>query len=440
MENIILNTIDTFIEKICLKYGLEKHELNEIWEKGKFKQFSHLTIEITKKLTKNEKKMFGIFITPKVIIDRLNKSVIKHLGTNISKIKNILEPSCGTCEIVRYCDAIYTNVDIDAIEYNKKIYDAIKQLKFKNRVSIINTDFTRYICDTKYDLIIGNPPYFVLKKSEVPDEYEKFIYGRPNIFGLFIVHSLSLLKVGGILAFVVPKSFLNSLYYSKIRNLIKDTCKIVKIEDYSKLNDFIDTEQSTFGLIIQKNIFIGDCQYSMLLNNNYIFTDNSNELKKLFERSTTLEKMKLKVRTGQIVWNKYKEKLTSNENSTILVYNSNITKDNKFIIKEFKNDEKEQYINIDGRSEPVLVVNRGNGNSTYKLNYALIEKGPFVIENHLNEIYSPKQIEKDDLLNIYNKIMVSFKNPKTEKFIELFLGNNGLSKTELETIFPIYDI
>jgi hypothetical protein len=32
----------------------------------------------------------------------------------------------------------------------------------------------------------------------------------------------------------------------------------------------------------------------------------------------------------------------------------------------------------------------------------------------------------------------SFKNPKTQIFIDLFLGNNGLSKTELETIFPIY--
>ena len=36
--------------------------------------------------------------------------------------------------------------------------------------------------------------------------------------------------------------------------------------------------------------------------------------------------------------------------------------------------------------------------------------------------------------------MVSFNNKKTQHFIELFLGNNGLSKTELESIFPIYDI
>jgi hypothetical protein len=183
-----------------------------------------------------------------------------------------------------------------------------------------------------------------------------------------------------------------------------------------------------------------ECNYSMLFNDNYIFTDNSTELKELFEGSTTLEKMGLKARTGQVVWNEHKDELTDDEEETILIYNSNISSDNKFVVKEFKNDEKKQYINRDGRIDPVLVVNRGNGNSAYKLNYALIEKGPFVIENHLNEIYSPKKMEKKKLMEIYNKIINSFKNPKTKKFIELFLGNNGLSKTELETIFPIYDV
>ena len=49
-------------------------------------------------------------------------------------------------------------------------------------------------------------------------------------------------------------------------------------------------------------------------------------------------------------------------------------------------------------------------------------------------------MDRKKLLDIYNKIMISFKNKKTQDFINLFLGNNGLSKTELETIFPIYDI
>lgn len=406
-------------------------------------QFSPLTIEITKTLTKSEKKEFGIFITPLSIIERIHKCILDHLGNDVSSVKKILEPSCGTCEIVKYCDNIYSDVTIDAVEFNNTIYSAVKDISFKNSVSLVHSDFLKFESEKQYDLIIGNPPYFVCKKTDVPKKYDEFIHGRPNIFGLFILHSLSMLKPEGILAFIIPKSFLNSLYYSQIRNYIKQTCTIIKIDDYSDLNNFIDTQQSTFGLIIKKNSIeqpVLECKYSMLFNGNFIFTDNAIKLKELFEGSTTLEKMGLKVRTGQIVWNEHKDELTDDVDDTILVYNSNISNDNKFVIKEFKNDEKKQYINEAGRIDPVLVVNRGNGNSAYKLTYALIEKGPFLIENHLNEIYSPKKMEKNKLLDVYSRIMNSFKNPKTKKFIELFLGNNGLSKTELETIFPIYDI
>jgi hypothetical protein len=406
-------------------------------------QFSELTLKVTKILTKQEKKEYGIFISPKSIISSLFSTVISHLENNISSIKRILEPSCGTCEIINHCDKLLNEVEMDGIELNDKIYGSIKDLTFKNKVNIINIDFIKYKTEKLYDLIIGNPPYFVCKKNDIPIEYQEYINGRPNIFGIFILHSLSLLKPGGILALIIPNSFLNSLYYSNIRNYIKQTCTIVKIDDYSSLNDFIDTEQSTFGLVLQKNMvpqILGECNYSMLFNGNYIFTNNSTRLKEIFENSTTIAKMGLAVRTGQIVWNQVKDELTDNEEDTILIYNSNISKDNKFEIKDFKNEEKKQYINRDGRIDPVLVVNRGNGNSDYKLNYTIIKTGPFLIENHLNEIYSPKKMKQNDLLELYGKIIKSFENPKTKKFIEIFLGNNSLSKTELETIFPIYDI
>ena len=122
----------------------------------------------------------------------------------------------------------------------------------------------------------------------------------------------------------------------------------------------------------------------------------------------------------------------------ILLYNSNISKNNSFSLLDFSNDEKKQYINMDGINDTVIVVNRGNGNSAYKLNYALVDgTRKYLVENHLNVIYSPT-IHGDELKNLFNKIINSFKNPKTRQFIQCFLGNNGLSKTELETVFPIY--
>jgi hypothetical protein len=306
-------------------------------------------------------------------------------------------------------------------------------------------DFLCFETDEKYDLIIGNPPYFVCKNDRVPEEYQPFIRGRPNIFGLFILKSLSILEDCGVLAFVVPKSFLNAAYYAPIRNHIKKTCVICDIADYSDMNEFIDTDQATFGLVIRKRtqskndeLKEAECEYSLLIKSDYVFTDNVADLKLLFDGSTTIEQMGLKVRTGRIVWNENKGILTDDANKTTLIYNSNISSANKFEAREFSNVEKKQYIKQDGYIDPALVVNRGNGNSAYKLTYAVITTGPYLIENHLNEIYSPNKLKRDDLMKKFSAIVKSFKDPRTKKFIEMFLGNNGMSKTELETVLPIY--
>jgi tRNA1(Val) A37 N6-methylase TrmN6 len=407
-------------------------------------QFNKLSIDLTHKLTKTVKKAQGIYFTPKSITGRVINKTISHLTKSDSEGNiRILEPSCGSCEFVKALDDVFSDVSITCVEQNAEIFSEITKLTFKNQVDMINADFISLPDTDKYDLIIGNPPYFVCKRDVVPAKYDEYITGRPNIFGLFIIHSLHLLKPNGILAFVIPKSFLNSVYYSSIRNLIKKTCDIIEIEDYADANDFLDTEQSTFGLFLKKRMEVNEssncCPYSIQLNGNYIFTPNAAQLNAYFENATTIQKLGLAVKTGSIVWNEKKDLLTDDELNTILLYNTNITNDNKVKLTTFKNDEKGQYIQVEGSTDPVIVVNRGNGNASYNFKYALIEKlMPFVVENHLNVIYSSVSRKKSELSALYKKIICSFENPKTKEFIELFFGNNGLSKTELETILPIF--
>jgi len=431
-------------------------------------QYSQLTIDITNALSKDEKQQYGIFITPKIIIEKLFDSIIEYIIDQNIDIKNVLEPSCGTCEIVNYCNTKFDNINIDAIEYNSTVFNAINTMPLTNNIKLYQQDFIQFTTTKKYDLIVTNPPYFVCEKGyPVKSDYQPYIQGRPNIFGLFILHSLSLIKPGGILAFIVPKSFLNSIYYSKIRNHIKKTCKIIQILDFENDNKFIDTQQATFGLILykltQNNKALFDCDYSMEINNNFIFSSDALILKNIFQGSTTLAKLGLQVKTGNVVWNQHKTELTDNKNETVLIYNTNLTKDHTIELRDFvsitnkrkenskkkkkmnenhteedKPEEKRQYISMEGEMDPVLIVNRGNGNSKYKLNYALVDFGPYLIENHLNVVSNINPMKKEELIILYNKIMKSFKNEKTQMFINMFLGNNGLSKTELETIFPIY--
>ena len=305
-------------------------------------QFNPLSLQLTQSLSKTTKKSQGIYFTPKSIINQLVHYVIPLIDSTESPI-HILEPSCGSCEFILALDELLTNASFTAIEYNTEIYNEIVKLRFKNPVQLLNTDFIQYNHKQKYNLIIGNPPYFVCNKSVVPASYKQYISGRPNMFGLFIIHSLLKLRPNGILAFVIPKSFLNSAYYANIRNFIKKTCSIITIQDYADCNDFLDTDQSTFGLILRKlecdNEIISNCTYSVLMNDNYIFTPNSELLLSYIENSTTLQQLGLAVKTGTVVWNEKKELLTDNESDTILLYNTNITNDNKVKLTKFKNDE-----------------------------------------------------------------------------------------------------
>ena len=52
--------------------------------------------------------------------------------------------------------------------------------------------------------------------------------------------------------------------------------------------------------------------------------------------------------------------------------------------------------------------------------------------------YTANDKDRDEIIQLYNRLIDSFNNEKTKKFIELYLGNNAINTTELNTILPIY--
>ena len=172
---------------------------------------SDLSILLTKTL-KNKKEK-GIFFTPFSIINKL-LIILKKF-----KFKSVLEPSCGTGHFIEKIQSNY-KVDITGIELEKDIFDKIEHLKNKD-TKLINANFLKYQFTKKYDLIVGNPPFFTIKKKDVVNKEDcKYFEGRPNIFILFIIKSLTLLNKNGLIAFVLPSSFLNCIYFNKLRTEI----------------------------------------------------------------------------------------------------------------------------------------------------------------------------------------------------------------------------
>ena len=87
----------------------------------------------------------------------------------------------------------------------------------------------------------------------------------------------------------------------------------------------------------------------------------------------------------------------------------------------------------------ILVVNRGYGVGKYKFEYCLIKVDfEYFIENHLICIKYNKSITDSKLIELYNKIIISFSNKKTKDFIKLYFGNNAINTIELNYILPIY--
>ena len=191
-------------------------------------EYSELSYSLTKKISKPDKKKNGIYFTPPKTINK----IIEYLEPYMINIKEVLEPSCGSCEFITHLNNIYDNINITGIELNQVIYDSIKHLG-KENVKLLNSNYLTYDENKKFDLILGNPPFFVMKKKEVDPFYYDYFDGRPNIFMLFIIKSLKLLNENGILSFALPKNFLNCLYYDKTRKYIHEKFTILTILEFN---------------------------------------------------------------------------------------------------------------------------------------------------------------------------------------------------------------
>lgn len=403
--------------------------------------YSAISLELTTKIPKNVKKNGGIYFTPPSCV-RTNLDLLR---PHITAQTKILEPSCGSGEYITALHAEFPHSPITGIENNETIYQSVSRLS-NDKVRIVNADYLTHESAEKYDLIIGNPPYFVMKKDAVDQSYYPYFDGRPNIFILFIIKSIRLLADNGIISFVLPKNFLNCLYYDKTRKYIATQFQILYVVNCGN-DKYIDTHQDTILLIIQKkngSTKIDNSAFVLRANANpyTIFTlpETNKRLKDLYSGSSSLRELGFSVSVGSVVWNQHKDSLTNDETKTRLIYSSDI-ESGTLTRKKYADTAKKNYINRPGITHPVIVVNRGYGVGEYKFNYCLIdETAEFIIENHLIcvELVRRTYLTRNELIAEYNRILSSFTDERTKEFISIYFGNNAINTTELSDILPIY--
>lgn len=377
-------------------------------------------------LTKEERMDQGIFFTPKkartLLFDTLARLDIRPTS--------ILEPSFGTGEFLLDAKRCYPHAQLFGVEKNEALFHSVTCPDSH----LTCGDFLDW--KGQADLILGNPPYFVMKsetRSNKKSAYEQCMVGRPNIYVLFLYKCLTEhLHDHGVLAFIIPTSLYNCSYYQPMRNYIQRHTTILHMETLVKPG-FYETGQETMLLVLQNQKRNDD--YIVVAKNGLVYLSPFyNELRELVQHTTTLSELGFGVKTGNVVWNQVKDKLVDKD-GTLLIYSSNI-KNYTVEIDNLHGDQRKQYVagldkpTLNG---PVILVERGYGNS-FHFHFAVVELQDFYAENHINVVY-PKTPEA---VQHIGRIVASFRDPRNEQFIRWYLGNGSMSATDLESMLPIF--
>jgi adenine-specific DNA-methyltransferase len=106
------------------------------------------------------------------------------------------------------------------------------------------------------DVVVCNPPYRKMTVDELAPlrgHYSEVIESQPNLYCLFIVLCVRLLRNGGRAALVTPTSFLSGQYFSALRRFLASNSAIEHIGMVSdRLGVFIDVEQETALTVLRR--------------------------------------------------------------------------------------------------------------------------------------------------------------------------------------------
>jgi len=405
-------------------------------------EFREPSVKFHTSISKEDRQDQGIFFTPKKVRDLLFEE-LKTLGV---QPKKILEPSFGTGEFLLDAKRIYPQAEIHGVEKNT---DLFKSLKLPG-TNLVNADFLDWTGSV--DLVIGNPPFFVMdagkgnkEKKIFKQKYAECMTGGRNIYVAFLHKCLNEhLTDDGYLAFILPTSLFNCVYYEPMRKYIAKKTTVHCLKIIAKPG-FHDTLQDVILLILQKKKSHDNFILKTTNGSTYL-TPFYKELRELLKGTTTIENLHLRAKTGDVVWNQVKDQLRNE--GVLLIYSNNI-QNGKLVtgnINAGKKGEKKQYIKENFcRKEQIAVppltgktilVNRGYGNNgnNYSFNFVTVDLQKYYAENHVNVIYPMTTAHADNL----KRVEKSFNDERTSQFIKWFVGNGALSAKELQRVVPIF--
>ena len=376
---------------------------------------SHVGMKLTKMLTREDKRKNGIYFTPTSIVNKCYELLSKHIVSKDGL--HICEPSCGSMEfVVNENIKLFPNCRFTCYELNDVIYKEITESVSIKNCQLFHGDYLKTSIDDKFNVIIGNPPYFVTKEKT----YNEYYTGRPNIYIQFIIHSLKKLKKDGILCFVLPTTLMSSQYYEKTREYIIKEFTILEL--ILNTDKFKDTSYDTFILVVKNSVDI-------VANNKYVINGMLTPYKETFNRMLECKHYYLNsignILNGWYVWNQHKDDLTdrnNKEHTRCILYYANEKRTN--YIKHYKGNKI---------CHDVIVFYRGNGNASFKWKPRMIRYtgNGIVLENHLLYLVPNEGVDIDEVFKLLTK-------KETKQFAEMFVMSGSITTKTLLNNIPVF--
>lgn len=461
-----------------------------------------LGVEYSSSVSQQHKKENGQFFTP-VEIAGLMASYSESDGDTIRILDPgcgslilscaLVEHIVNTSKILRTLELVAYETDFELIPIAQQALAYLEKWVNQQGINIktnlhtedfilFNSDYFKQKGDLfskpveLFDIVISNPPYFKLSIDDKRAKVAKVVVnGHPNIYAIFMALSATLLKENGELIFITPRSYAAGGYFKIFREYF------FRIIDLDKVHLFI-SRKDTFSRdkVLQETVIIkgtkrlnrephvtisssgglNDLKTPLtkvfpkkdiidLSSNEKILylptTDNDEAVMEIFKNwSGNLKKYNIMISTGPVVAFRARDYLRENfENGTVqlapLFWLHNV----KQMVLEWPivKPKKEQYINIEEKSRPLLIPNK---------NYILLRRfsskddknrliaAPYFfnfiqadfigVENKVNYIYRKNgHLERSEVVGLCALLNSSL----FDTFFRIFNGNVNVSATEL---------
>lgn len=469
-----------------------------------------------KTVTIQHKKDNGQFFTP---------AAIAHFMAGLSKQTQdklkILDPGCGTAILstslietlarqndkLREIELVVYETDQDILHYTQATLDYLGKWLTKNKIKFKATlDTNDFVLENKecfehsptlffepknsiYDIVISNPPYFKIPKEDKRAIVAKsIVWGQPNIYSIFMMVATKLLKDGGELIFITPRSFASGNYFRAFREAFFHEIQMEHIHLFGSRTDTFDRDS-----VLQETLILKGTKQKLNEHLPSILVTHSNGIKdiksytekvykthelidfkskekiihlptnetddkviKLFKSwSGNLHQYDIQISTGPVVSFRATQYLFEQpQNGTIYLvplYQLINTAKMQFEWPVTKRN-KPQYIQLCDETKSLLLLNK---NYVFLRRFSakddksrLVATPYFVdisqaeyigVENHLNYIYRPKgHLDRNEILGLAALLNSNL----FDTYFRTFNGNINVSATELRemSLPPLEDI